>query len=118
MTRQLTDVELGCARALVRYGCGGESPPALTQRMGWLAFLDTATAGEACGCGTCPSIELADADGLVRHGSSSHVLVGGDGHILVLLHIIGDRPSYLEGAPVDDRRVASFPDAARLTFTP
>lgn len=117
MPRPLTDVELGCAKALVRYGCGGPCPPSFSQRLRWLTFLDTATACDACGCGSCPSIKLGDAEGHVSDGASSHVLVGGDGRLLVLLHIIGDRPAYLEGAPVDDAGVTSFPEPDQLTFT-
>ena len=116
MTRPLEAAELDCATALARFGYAYGTPPSVTQRMDWVRFLDTALAGATCGCGRCPSIDLTDEQGRVPTGAASHVLRGGTDDLLLLLHVVDGRPSYLECSPLRGEAVLEFPAASALSF--
>lgn len=109
MSRPLSVNEAAWARHLIRYGEAVSGSPSVTQRLAWLDFLETATAGKTCSCGTCPSVELLDAGGLCASGPASCVLEGGTTDLLILLHVIDGRPAYLEGAPSTHAAVPAFP---------
>lgn len=110
MARSLSPDEIGWARYLVSHGTALGPAPAVTQRFGWLAQLDGALAGEGCDCGTCPSVELlVDGTAPAPDAAPDFVLYGGTNDMLVLLHIVADRPAYLEGAPGCAAGATSFP---------
>ncbi len=79
-------------------------------RARWRAQLMTTRAGRPCGCGSCPSIELTDADGVSPEMTRSRVVVDAqtDG-AMVMLFIDDDQLSYLELAPTGECTFAEFP---------
>ena len=80
-------------------------------RMRWRAQLPTTRVGRACGCGSCPSIELTDAAGASPGVTTSRVVLSAEtDEALLLLFIDDDRLSYLELAPSADHAVEEFPD--------
>ncbi|SHI33707.1 hypothetical protein SAMN02745244_00130 [Tessaracoccus bendigoensis DSM 12906] len=109
MKRPLSPNEEAWARHLIGHGTTDTAPPSVAQRLRWLNFLDSAFAGDRCGCGTCPSIELVGDDGTAPRGASCHVLQGGTADLLALLHVVDDRPAYLEGAPRPGLVMTDFP---------
>ncbi|WP_145952701.1 hypothetical protein [Tessaracoccus aquimaris] len=110
MSRALHPTEAAWARHLIGYGASFGASPSVAQRLRWLDYLGSATAGKECGCGTCPSVELVGADGVTPSGPSCYVLEGGTRDLLVLLHVIDDRPAYLEGAPSPGLSIPEFPE--------
>lgn len=54
---------------------------------------------------------ILDRDGATASGAASHVLHGGTRDMLILLHIVQDRPAYLEGASATTAPVQEFPPA-------
>lgn len=109
MARPLTPEEKGWARFLISHGHTLEQPPGVTERFAWLDLLDDAIVTRPCPCGTCPSVELSGPDGVALTGRPAHVLYGGTPDLLVLLHIVGERPAYLEGVPTSNHDVCTFP---------
>ena len=86
-------------------------------RARWLARVPATRAGERCGCGTCPSIELTDAAGSTPGtGRSGAVLEAGAPGALLLLFVDDDRPSYLELAPLTEDAVHQFRAVEDITF--
>ena len=90
-----------------------------TDRARWRAQLATARAGRPCGCGTCPSIELTDADGSTPETPGGRVVLDAEtDEAMVLLFIDDDRLSYLELAPTEDRVFAEFPEITDIRAAP
>jgi hypothetical protein len=79
-------------------------------RARWRAQLMTTRAGRPCECGSCPSIELTDADGVSPEMTRSRVVLDAqtDG-AMVMLFIDDDQLSYLELAPTGECTFAEFP---------
>lgn len=86
----------------------------------WLAQLRHTRAGNSCGCGTCPSIELMDPDGSTPDETSPTriILETSTPEWLLLLFIDDDQLSYLELAPFSDLPVLEFPDLAQTELRP
>lgn len=104
MARALNPTELAWARHLIGRGACLEQTPCVTQRRAWLDFLGRPPLAEPCSCGQCPSVGILDEDGRAASGPASFVLHGGTRDMLILMHIVDDRPAYLEAAvaaPVD-----------------
>ena len=83
-------------------------------RREWLELVPWIRAGDRCGCGTCPSIELVVDERPGTAGGPRIVLVAGVAGALLLLFVDGGRPSYLELAPVGDERITEFPPADEI----
>lgn len=76
------------------------------------AQIAAVQAGAACGCGTCPSIELLAGS---ESGTERLVIGSAAPGALLLLFVDGGRPSHLELAPVDDDvRFSEFPPMSEL----
>lgn len=117
MIRELTDrerevLQLMITHAPVSWGGPGASA---ADRLRWREQVATVRVGRACGCGTCPSIELVDDRGRSPddHGSRVVLSAGAPGAV-ILLFVDDDRLSYLELAPVDEQVFDEFPPAADL----
>ncbi|WP_430647485.1 hypothetical protein [Agromyces sp. GXS1127] len=77
----------------------------------WADQLPVTWAGEACSCGTCPSINLTDSSGRPSDSWQSRTILEAacdDGWLFLFIH--DDRLSYLELAPISDDGRAEFPD--------
>ncbi|NYD67557.1 hypothetical protein [Agromyces atrinae] len=61
--RALTPRERGALEALIGWGTTNDGPVTSADRARWLTQAAGTWAGDACGCGTCPTIELTDAAG-------------------------------------------------------
>lgn len=84
-------------------------------RARWRAQLVTTRAGRPCRCGSCPSIELTDTDGVSPEMINSRVVLSAEtDEAMLLLFIDDDLLSYLELAPMDDQTFAEFPDPADI----
>lgn len=86
-------------------------------RAAWLAQVPETFAGTRCGCGTCPSIELVDAEGCTPDAEKTRIVLEAstDGALL-LLFIDDDRLSYLELAPTEpEAAFDAFPAASAIT---
>lgn len=113
--RALTRRELDVLTVMVERGTpfdpDGAEAVSDADRVRWRAQLPTTRAGRACGCGSCPSIELTDTAGASPEVTTSRVVLSAEtDEALLLLFIDDDRLSYLELAPSADHAVAEFPD--------
>ena len=117
MTRELTDRERAVLTLMIdSAGAFADDPePSDEARRRWRAQLAGARAGAACGCGTCPSIELENEHGHTPAGGRRMVLSASHPHASLLLFIDGDRLSYLELAPHGERPFPAFPPVAEIT---
>ena len=80
----------------------------LTPGKGWvLAALSAAVIATGAMAQMVP--QLSGPDGVALTGRPAHVLYGGTRDLLVLLHIVGERPAYLEGVPTSNHDVCTFP---------
>lgn len=117
MPRTLTTRERETLIAMIAHASEGSASP--EQRRRWTDQVPDTRVGGVCECGTCPSIELVDAEGREPDMDGERiVLTAGlrDGTALMLLFIDDDRLSYLELAPVDETVFAEFPPAGELGF--
>lgn len=91
--------------------------PSLADRERWLAMVDDLSVHGVCGCGTCPTIDLAykGVFGDPAKADSRMVLEASVQHALVLLLIDDDVPSCLEVAPTDELSVA-LPSPDEINF--
>lgn len=115
--RPLDDRERAMIVAMVERGATFDDDVVVTpaDRARWLAQVPGTWAGRPCGCGTCPSVELTDADGVTPAGERTRVVLeGGTTGALVLLFVDDDRLSYLELAPTDDTSFSRFPPVSDL----
>lgn len=115
--RPLDDRERAMLVAMVERGTASDEDVVVTpaDRARWLARVPATWAGRSCGCGTCPSVELTDADGVTPAGEQSRVVLeGGLTGALVLLLVDDDRPAHLELAPTGDTSFRRFPAASGL----
>lgn len=79
------------------------------------AEVSSAEAVRACGCGTCPSIELSPAEG-IEEGAGRLVVSADHPDAMLLLFVDGGHLSYLEAAPWhDDRPVLQFPPPEQIS---
>ena len=116
--RALTARERDVLDALVRRGTADADVHVSVQdRERWAAQIDGTWAGEACGCGQCPSIVLTDDAGVTPTGDETNVVLSAETEgAILLLFVDDDMLSYLELAPFEGERFAEFPDLARITF--
>lgn len=117
MGRDLTARERGVLTFMIDHAvpfAGDLSIPEETRRR-LRDQIATTRAGARCACGTCPSIELQDAEGATADGGSRIVLTAGAPGASLLLFVDGDRLSYLELAPHGDDVVAEFPPVPTLS---
>ena len=116
-SRALTPREQETLTALLERGTSDEGDPLVTaaDRARWLAQVPQTLAGRPCGCGTCPSIELTDAEGRTpTTGDGRVVLQAAAPGALLLLFVDEDRLSYLELAPLEGDSVLAFPAATDI----
>lgn len=119
MTRDLSERERAVLLALVERGSDPGGPPVpASARARWRDQVATARAGASCGCGTCPSIELTDAQGRTPGEDGPRVVLSGEvPGALVHLFVDEDRLSYLELSPLDDVAFTEFPPVTELSFS-
>lgn len=122
-SRPLTDREEALLVAMITSGASalGGDPVSAEDRAWWLERLSVTRAGHACGCGTCPSVELIDATWSGSADQRSHhvVVEASTPGAVLLLHVDDDRRlSYLELAPVDDAKpFTEFPAVGDVDFS-
>lgn len=116
--RPLSGDEADLLGILIARGASFDAEVLVTaaDRARWAAQVAATHAGTPCGCGTCPSIELTDADGVTPDAGTRVVLEAGAPDGYLLLFIDDDRLSYLEYAPTSDAVLSAFPRADALTF--
>lgn len=93
-------------------------PPVLEEDRGrWRAQLVRAHAGRACGCGSCPSIEIETGPDTNVATATGHriVLTAAHPDATLLLFVDDDRLSCLELAPHGDEAFAEFPLVDQLS---
>jgi len=115
--RRLTGRERDVLVRMIREGARDEPVPAdrdAQDRRRWLAQVDAVRVHRTCGCGACPSVDLGDDAGPAPATGPRVVLHAEHDDALVLLFVDGDRPSYLELAPLDDRARHELPPADEL----
>ena len=115
--RPLDDRERAMLVAMVERGTTFDDDVVVTaaDRARWRAQVPGTWAGRPCGCGTCPSVELTDADGVTPVGERTRVVLeGGTTGALVLLFVDDDRLSYLELAPTGGATFRRFPPVTDL----
>ena len=115
--RPLDDRERAMLVAMVERGTAVDEDVVVTpaDRARWLAQVPATWAGQPCGCGTWPSVELTDADGVTPAGEQTRVVLeGSTTGALVLLFVDDDRLSWLELAPTGDTSFSRFPAASGL----
>jgi hypothetical protein len=109
-SRALTDRELAVLSFMVEHGVRVDG----ADRARWHAQL-AGRAGRPCGCGTCRSVELTDADGVTPQADGRRVVLEAQtDEALLLLFVDDDRLSYLELAPLGERTFDAFPEPADL----
>lgn len=119
MSRELTTTERTILEALIAHGDPGSDRARVSSadRERWAATVPDITMCGECGCGLCPSVELAHRGVPVDHERGPRIVLSADAPgSMVLLFIDGDLPSYLEFVPLDDDPV-KMPDPAALVFT-
>ncbi|MDY3678211.1 MAG: hypothetical protein SO046_03195 [Actinomyces urogenitalis] len=109
MGRNLTAQERAVIEAMIARADGdsSEQRPSAAQGARWAAALERTTVDHECGCGLCPTIDLAwngqevdcEGDRVVLEAFSA-------GDEMVLLFVDGDLPSCLEVVPNDDQPAA------------
>ena len=116
MMRALTSAERDLCAAMISQAHADDYSITDDDRARWLKLLPETSVSGVCGCGTCPSIELAYQARPV--GSGSRIVLEAEtavGNALVMLFIDNDRLSCLEVAPMDNEAV-SLPEPAHLRF--
>jgi hypothetical protein len=114
-SRALTDRELAVLSFMVEHGTPAGVRVDGADRARWHAQLAGTRAGRPCGCGTCPSVELTDADGVTPQADGRRVVLEAQtDEALLLLFVDDDRLSYLELAPLGERTFDAFPEPADL----
>ncbi|MCE1179234.1 MAG: hypothetical protein LWW86_09450 [Micrococcales bacterium] len=112
--RELTSREHEVLVAMLRQASPHERDVTDAARARRLAMVPEIRVTGECECGRCPSVELVP-DASPQPGRL--ILEAGAPGLGVLLFIDGDRPSYLEGFPVDvDGTARAFPPASELHF--
>lgn len=94
-----------------------QGDPDLADRERWLAMIDDLSVHGTCGCGTCPTIDLAYKGVPVECGEHTARVVL-DAHTrdaVVVVFIDDDIPSCLEVAPNDDTPVG-LPSPEEIIF--
>ncbi|WP_426716919.1 hypothetical protein [Corynebacterium auriscanis] len=116
MNRELTSAERDVCAAMITSAHDDEYSISTEDRARWLRLIPETSVRGVCGCGTCPSIDLA-YQGQPVEGGSRIVLQAEttSGNALVMLFIDGDLLSYLEVAPVNDETVP-LPNTDDLRF--
>ncbi|GAB3469866.1 hypothetical protein AB1207_22255 [Kineococcus endophyticus] len=110
--RALTPRERETLTALLERGSDNDRdfPATAADRARWLAQVPQTLAGRSCGCGSCPSIELTDAEGYTPATGDRRVVLNAEAPgALLMLFIDEDRLSYMELAPLKDDSIATFP---------
>lgn len=109
MGRSLTAQERAVIEAMIAQADGG-SPgqrPSAAQRARWAAALEQTSVDHECGCGLCPTIDLAwNGQAVGCEGERVVLEAFSAGGEMVLLFVDGDRPSCLEVVPSEDQPVA------------
>ncbi len=117
--RRLTLRERDVLVRMICEGFRGEPVPPgqdAEDRRRWLAQVDATQVLGTCGCGTCPTIDLA-VTGIPDASAAPRVVLEGEvDRALVLLFVDADRLSYLELAPLDDTDFLELPPAGELRF--
>lgn len=118
--RALTVDERLVLEAMIRHAHSFDAEwgePSLADRQRWLAMVDDLSVHGICGCGTCPTINLAHKGVPVewREEGPRMVLEADIQDALVLLFIDDDVPSCLEVAPLDEASVA-LPSPEEINF--
>lgn len=118
MVRKLTDRERSVIEAMIDLAAPFEGDSVSAEdRTRWRAQLPQTFAGETCGCGTCPSIELTDVNGNKPDTDSEQViLVAGCNGAILMLFIHEDRPAYMELAPPSNTPILEFPHPDEINF--
>ncbi|WP_157579739.1 MULTISPECIES: hypothetical protein [unclassified Plantibacter] len=117
--RPLTARERDLLFALIARGSavGSDASIAQSDRERWAGQVAAAKVHGTCGCGSCPSIELAPSDEADSAGPSRRtVLEASTDDAFLLLFIDDDRPTYLELAPIGDDPITEFPLVADVAF--
>lgn len=91
--------------------------PEPADRQRWLAMIDDLSVHGVCGCGTCPTIDLAYKGEPVECGehTATAILQADTRDAVVLLLVDNDIPSCLEVAPLNDDPVA-LPSPEEIIF--
>lgn len=113
--RPLTRDESDILRALIAQGTTTDAVTA-SDRERWARAVPDTRAGAPCGCGTCPSVELTDADGATPESGTRVVLEASAPDGCLLLFIDDDRLSYLEYAPLAEAVLPGFPRVEAIRF--
>lgn len=105
--------------ALLARGTAFGSDESITEsdRERWAEHAAAAMVHGTCGCGSCPSIDLApgaEADG--ASPGRRAVLEASTADAFLLVFIDDDRPAYLELAPFGEDPITEFPLVAEVTF--
>lgn len=119
MVRPLTARERDVLLAMIACGTVSETggSVAAADRERWADQVPTVLVHGSCGCGACPSIDLAPGDGGARPTPTRQtVLEASTADAFLLLFIEDDRPTYLELAPFGDDPIVDFPLVADVTF--
>jgi hypothetical protein len=116
MGRALTERERDVLRFMVDNAQPfADDPPVSAVARGlWRDAIPVTQATDYCGCGLCPSIELADEAGRTPIGEHDVVLNASHPKGYLLLFIDHNRLSYLDFAPWDDERFEQFPAVVEL----
>lgn len=117
MGRVLTERERDILTFMVDHAMPfADSPPvSAAARERWSHLIPTTRAGRSCDCGACPSIELQDECYPLPDSQEQVVLNASHPKASLLLHIHGDRFSYLELAPHGGDVFEQFPAASEVT---
>jgi hypothetical protein len=117
--RPLTARERDLLLALLARGTAFGSDESITEsdRERWAEHAAAAMVHGTCGCGSCPSIDLAPG---AKADSASPgrrtVLEASTADAFLLVFIDDDRPTYLELAPFGDDPITEFPLVADVIF--
>lgn len=118
--RPLTHREKAVLVAMIERGVtmDHDAPVTDADRSRWLAQVPHTRAGRSCGCGTCPSIGLTDAEGSTPEMPDDRVVLHASATgALLLLFVDEDRLSELELAPLSDKTsFDQFPNPEGLDF--
>lgn len=118
--RAMTAHEQSVLEAMIRHASPFDSesePPSITDRARWLAMIKDLSVHRLCGCGTCPTIDLAYKGVPVESGehTTGTILEAGIREAMILLFINNDIPGCLEVAPINDEPVA-LPSPEEIRF--
>jgi hypothetical protein len=105
--------------ALLARGTAFGSDESITEsdRERWVEHVAAAMVQGTCGCGSCPSIDLAPgAEADSASPGRRTVLEASTADAFLLVFIDDDRPTYLELAPFGDDPITEFPLVADVIF--